>query len=115
MLLKLFSQVLHSTRYNCIYNSFSAESDYDCQILLCRILFAFTHLATLNSIGVLLKGVLIDLHARNFLHAKTSLRARCVHARDRARNLSSPGKNTKFSLAIFEEVRLMKQRWMFRK
>ena len=31
-------------------------------------------LATLNSIGVLLKSVLIDLHAHNFVHAKNSLR-----------------------------------------
>ena len=34
--------------------------------------------------------VLTDLRARNFVHPKTSLRARCVHARHRARNLSSP-------------------------
>ena len=33
-------------------------------------------LATLNSTGVLLKGILIDLRARNFVRAKTSLRAR---------------------------------------
>ena len=44
---------------------------------------------TLNNIGVLLKGVLIDLHARNFVHVKTFLRARWVHARHRACNLSS--------------------------
>ena len=47
-------------------------------------------LATLNNVGVLVKSVLIDLRAHNFVHAKTSLRARCVHARHRARNLSSP-------------------------
>ena len=47
-------------------------------------------LATLSSTGILLKGVLIDLRAHNFVHAKTSLRVRCVHARNRARNLSSP-------------------------
>ena len=47
-------------------------------------------LATLNNIRVLLKGVLIDLRARTFGHAKTFLLARCVHARHRARNLSSP-------------------------
>ena len=35
-------------------------------------------LTTLNNIRVLRKGVLIDLRARNFVHAKTSLRARCV-------------------------------------
>ena len=47
-------------------------------------------LATLNNIRVLLKGISIDLRARNFVHAKTFLRARCVYARHRARNLSSP-------------------------
>ena len=47
-------------------------------------------LATLSSIGILLKGVLTDLRPRNFVHAITALRARCVHARNRARNLSSP-------------------------
>ena len=57
-------------------------------------LFAFRHKknpAILNNIQVLLKGVLINLRTRNFVHAKTSLRTRCVHARHRARNLSSPG------------------------
>ena len=44
---------------------------------------------TLNNIGILLKGVLIDLCACNFVHVKTYLRARCVHTRHRARNLSS--------------------------
>ena len=44
-------------------------------------------LATLNSIAVLLKVVLIDLRARNFVRAKTSLHARCVHVRNHARNL----------------------------
>ena len=48
-------------------------------------------LATLNNFFILLKSVLIDLHARNFMHAKTSLRACCMHARHRALNLSSPG------------------------
>ena len=47
-------------------------------------------LTTLNNIRVLRKGVLTDLRARNFVHAKTSLRARCVHAYHRAYNLSSP-------------------------
>ena len=49
-------------------------------------------LATLNNIQALLKSLLIDLRARNFMHAKTSLRARCAHARHRARNLASPVK-----------------------
>ena len=47
-------------------------------------------LATLNNIQVLLKSVLINLCAHNFVHAKTSLCARCVHARHCACNLSSP-------------------------
>ena len=47
-------------------------------------------LASSNNIQVLLKGVLIDLCARNFVHAKAFLCARCVHARHHARNLSSP-------------------------
>ena len=46
-------------------------------------------LATLNNIRVLLKSPLTHLRARNFVHAETSLHAR-VHARHRARNLSSP-------------------------
>ena len=37
-------------------------------------------LATLNNFFILLKSVLIDLHARNFMHAKTFLCAHCVHA-----------------------------------
>ena len=50
-------------------------------------------LITLNNIRVLLKSVLIDLRARKFVHVRTSLCARCVHARHRARNLSSPAVN----------------------
>ena len=46
-------------------------------------------LATLNSIGVLLKRVLIDLCAYNFVHAKTSLHAHCMHTRNHMQNLSS--------------------------
>ena len=42
--------------------------------------------------GVLPKGVFIDLSAHNFMHVIASFRERCVHARHRARNLSSPGK-----------------------
>ena len=47
-------------------------------------------LASLNNIRVLLKSVLTDLRARNFVRVKTSLRARRVHARHRTRILSSP-------------------------
>ena len=36
-------------------------------------LFLDTKITTLNNIGVLLKDVLIDLHAHNFVHAKTAL------------------------------------------
>ena len=46
-------------------------------------------LATLNNFRVLLKNVLTDLRARNFVHVKTSLRARCIHACYHARNLSN--------------------------
>ena len=41
---------------------------------------------TLTNIGVLLQGVLIDLHAHNFVHAKIS----CMHTRYHVCNLSSP-------------------------
>ena len=94
MLLKLLSQMLYITLDRTIFNeSFSAERDYECQILLCQILFAFRHKSntTLNNMGVLLKDVLIHSHACNFLHTKTSLCARCMHARHCACNLSSPG------------------------
>ena len=55
-------------------------------------------LATLNNVRVLLKSVLTDLRARNFVHAKRCLRARCVHARHSARNLPSPENDV-----VFEE------------
>ena len=45
---------------------------------------------TLNKIGVLLKGVLIDLHAHNFEHSKTSLLLHCLHGHHHKHNLSSP-------------------------
>ena len=53
-------------------------------------------LSKLNNIWVLLKSVLIDLRARKFLDAKTSLRARCMHARNRMHNLSSPATKPNF-------------------
>ena len=40
--------------------------------------------------GVLPKGVLIDLCAYNFVHAKTSLHTRCMHAHHSTCNLLSP-------------------------
>ena len=50
---------------------------------------------TLDNMGVILKGVWIDLcfnwiDARNFVHEKISLRKRCTHARHQAHNLWSP-------------------------
>ena len=48
-------------------------------------------LVILNNIRVLLKSVLTNFRAGIFVHVKTSLRARCVHARHRVPNLSSPG------------------------
>ena len=47
-------------------------------------------LTTLNNVGVLVKSVLIDLRASNFVHAKIYIPVCCVHARHRGRNLSSP-------------------------
>ena len=49
--------------------------------------------ATVNEVRVLLEGVLTDLCARNFVHAKTTLRACCVYARHCACNLSSSVSN----------------------
>ena len=53
-------------------------------------LFAYRHkkLNTLNNIGAL--SVLFDLHARNFMYMRISLRACCVQFCHRACNLSSP-------------------------
>ena len=34
---------------------------------------------TINNTGILRKGVFTDLFAGNFVHARTSLSARCVH------------------------------------
>ena len=50
-------------------------------------------LANLNNIQVLCKGVLIDLRAHNFVQAKTSLFAHCVHACHCGCNLLSPAFN----------------------
>ena len=46
-------------------------------------------LATLNNIQVLLKSVLIDLCACNFVHTQTFLHTCCVHACHHAHNLLS--------------------------
>ena len=55
-------------------------------------------LATLNNFLALLKSVLIDLCECNYLHGKTSLRARWIHACHSVRNLSSP---EMFSIPMF--------------
>ena len=88
MVLKLFSQVLRNTRYTVTIfnNSFSNERDYECLNLWCQILFPFRHkttcyLTALNNIRAQLKSILTDLRARNFVQVKTSLRARCMQAR----------------------------------
>ena len=58
-------------------------------------------LATLNNIGELLKGDLIHLHAHNFVHAKTSLHAWCMHACHCVCNLSSSITEIFFSSLLF--------------
>ena len=64
--------------------------EFNDSIMPNNICFPTQLLTTLNNIRALLKSDLIDLSTRNFVHAKTSLRARCVHARHRERNLLSP-------------------------
>ena len=74
---------------------FVLKQSYICYYIICMTV-------PLNKVGVLVKSVLNDLRARNFVHAKTSLRARCAHARHHARNLSSPTltiKSNQFSLS----------------
>ena len=63
VLLKLFSQVLHNTRYN-YFKRLLLSWYYECQIALYPILFPFRHknLNTLNNIRALLRGVLIYVH-----------------------------------------------------
>ena len=55
---------------------------------------------------MLLEVVLIDLGARNFVHAKTSLRARRMHARHRARKLSNPNTKPKTLIELDKSCRL---------
>ena len=56
-------------------------------------------LSTVNNIGVLVKSVLTDLRAHNFVHVKISLCAHCVHARHHAPNLLSPD-SSQFTLIL---------------
>ena len=60
-------------------------------------------LNSLNNTGVLFKGVLIGLCARNLMHPKTSLRACCVHARHSAPNLHD---EPYFNIALNFELNL---------
>ena len=52
-----------------------------------------------------MKYNLVELHARNFVHAKMSLRARCVVARHRARNLLSPANHDDFQKLFCKEAK----------
>ena len=96
VLLKLLSQVLHNTCTWCNYiqlHFLSWKRLWVSDLIVQIIIFFQTQkqLVTLNSTGVLLKGVLIDLCAHNFVHAKTSLHAHCIHTRNHACNFSGPG------------------------
>ena len=72
-------------------NSFSAERDISDLIVPNIICFQTQkQLATLNNIQVLLKSVLINLHAHNFVQVKISLHACCMHTCHCAHNLASP-------------------------
>ena len=77
---------------NILNNCFSAERDWNVRSYCIdySLLSGTKQLNTLNNIRALLKGVLFGSHACNFVHARISLRARCMHARHRARNLLSP-------------------------
>ena len=72
-------------------NSFSAERDISDLIVPNIICFQTQkQLATLNNIQVLLKSVLINLHAHNFMQVKISLHACCMPTCHCACNLASP-------------------------
>ena len=76
--LKLFSQAVHNTRYDFILQQLlSWKRLWMSDLVVLNICIQTQkQLATLNNFWALLKSVLIDLRARNFVHAKTSLRAR---------------------------------------
>ena len=92
VLLKLFSQVLHNTRYNYIFNNIFSAERWMSDLFVSNIICFQTpkQLTTLNNIWVLLKHVFIDLRACNFVHPKTSSHARCMHTHQLVYNLSSP-------------------------
>ena len=56
-------------------------------------------LTTVNNIEVLVKSVLTDLRAHNFVHVKISLCAHCMHARHHVPNLLSPD-SSQFTLIL---------------
>ena len=61
-------------------------------------------LTALNNIRELLKSVLTDLCACNFVHAKIFLRSRCMHVRHRVRNLSNPEMRKYVSLKLLQSI-----------
>ena len=85
MLLKLFLKVLQNIKYNYLTTA-SQRLEMSDLIAPNSICFQTQKITRyLKNIGLLLKDVLIDLSARI-----NSLRARFVHVRYRAHNLSSP-------------------------
>ena len=98
---------------NIFNSSFSAEGDYECQILLCRISFAFRHNSSIPEITseIYLKVIwLIYVHP-NFVHAKTSLCVHYVHPRHCAHNFVKPW-NTYWSTSKFKAATpLRKELW----
>ena len=111
MLLKLFSQVLHNTRYNYIKTASQLKETMNISSYCAEyyLVLDTKQLTTLKNIIVLLKGFLIDLRAFNFVHAKTFLPACCVHARHLAYNLSSPALTGYFSISLMEDLFKKKQ------
>lgn len=102
MLLKLFLKALHNIKYNYVTTASHLKEIMNHRFCCVKYYLLSDAKTTsdnininLNNIRVLLKGVLIDLGALNFVHAKTSLRAYCVHARRLTRNLLSPDNVTK--------------------
>ena len=93
VLFKLFSQVIFMTLDTTIFKKqlLSWKKLWVSDIIVPNIICFQTQkqLTTLNSIGVLLKRVLIDLCAYNFVHAKTSSHAHCMHTCNHMQNLSS--------------------------
>ena len=70
-------------------NSFSAQRDCECQILLCWILFAFRYKN--NSLPKITSEYYLNVFWLIHVHVNScAWKLLCVHACHRARNLSSP-------------------------